>query len=197
MLPDNKYADFQRKKSINDKLLKEKLQREEKKVKEEQEKVEKADKAERGSQKSIQTQSSAQMLERMGTVQVADLPSDDKKVKMLKTLVDKKKPRNEATEQDYLNSLAYTELNINTIKVVKDSTKLMSRKLNTQVDDEIKNALMIQHEDNVRKHLTYQQQKQDRTLNKPKKIMYEHQQGIQAAGVKLKVGLNCHLNSEL
>ena len=93
---------------------------------------------------------------------------------MLKTLVDKKKPRNEATEQDYLNSLAYTELNINTIKVVKDSTKLMSRKLNTQVDDEIKNALMIQHEDNVRQHLTYQQQKQDRTLNKPKKIMYEH-----------------------
>jgi len=68
MLPDNKYADFQRKKSINDKLLKEKLQREEKKVKEEQEKVEKAEKAERGSQKSIQTQSSAQQLERMGTV---------------------------------------------------------------------------------------------------------------------------------
>ena len=116
---------------------------------------------------------------------------------MLKTLVDQRKPRNEATEQDYLNCLEQTELNANTIRVVKDSTKLMSRKLNTQVDDEIKNALMIQHEDNVRQNLTYALQKNDRTLNKPKKVMYEHQQGIQAAGVKLKVGLNCHLNSEL
>lgn len=66
----------------------------------------------------------------------------------------------------------------------------MTTSLKSKVDEEIKDALKIMHDEKL-KLTDYKQQNTDRRENKPKVIKMELHTGIQAAGFKLKVGTNC------